>query len=209
MSMQRGRWGRLGGRWRVDTRRRHPDNVLHACENECMLRECENTSHEGTKGGAGRCASHASQARCEHRVAPATAVGTQGHAGAWAHAQRRTEGAASRVQGGGARRRRGKRERGRSYLDGRRERAVSGRRARAREREKWRGGLQKMKCGSASPGLRTTWAGGFGREGLTTGPMRGGSAGPPLGWPSEPARGKGGGYWVGSFPFLFLFLFTI
>jgi hypothetical protein len=78
-----------------------------------------------------------------------------------------------------------------------------------------------MKCGSASPSLRTTWVGGFGREGLTTGPMRGGGAGqqpthacarlpragPPLGWPSELARGKGGGSWVGSFSLFISFSF--
>lgn len=79
-----------------------------------------------------------------------------------------------------------------------------------------------MKCGSASPSLRTTWVGGFGREGLTTGPMRGGGAGqqpthacarlpragPPLGWPSEPARGKGGGL-LGWFFFPFYFFFFL
>jgi hypothetical protein len=34
-----------------------------------------------------------------------------------------------------------------------------------------------MKRCPASPGLRTTWAGSFGREGLTAGPTRGGGAG--------------------------------
>jgi hypothetical protein len=34
-----------------------------------------------------------------------------------------------------------------------------------------------MKRCLASPGLRMTWASGFGREGLTAGPTRGGGAG--------------------------------
>lgn len=44
MSIQWGRRGRLGCRWRVDRRRRHPDDMLHARENEYAARPREHVA---------------------------------------------------------------------------------------------------------------------------------------------------------------------